>query len=168
MNLKKIYLETKGTSSFFIVLVLGVVAIKLFYDTMKLLRPVLFFIFGLYERKVLEGYKYINFIVFILSLYIFIRSLKYFREEKKMYKLIILLNIFLSILFLITYAFAIKKVGDYYFLTEMSLYDSQISNEGYEIYLLFVNNLYTIFSIFSYFIIGFLCRKYLKNKQMQK
>ncbi len=53
MNLKKIYLETKGTSSFFIVLVLGVVAIKLFYDTMKLLRPVLFFIFGLYERKVL-------------------------------------------------------------------------------------------------------------------
>ena len=157
MNLKKIYLETKGTSSFFIVLVLGVVAIKLFYDTMKLLIPVLFFIFGLYERKVLEGYKYINFIV---------RSLKYFREEKKMYKLIILLNIFLSILFLITYAFAIKKVGDYYFLTEMSLYDSQISNEGYEIYLLFVNNLYTIFSIFSYFIIGFLCRKYLKNKQM--
>ena len=75
MNLKKIYLETKGTSSFFIVLVLGVVVIKLFYDTMKLLRPVLFFIFGLYERKVLEGYKYINFIVFILSLYIFISLL---------------------------------------------------------------------------------------------
>ena len=168
MNFKKIYLETKGTSAFFIVLVLGGVAIKLFYDILKLLTPVLFFIFGIYERKVLEAYKYINFIVFVLSLYIFIKSLKYFREEKKMYKLIILLNLILSIIFLITYAFAIKKVGDYYFLTEMSLYDSQISNDGYEIYLLFVNNLYTVFSIVSYLIIGFLCRKYLKNKQMQK
>ena len=75
-----------------------------------------------------------------------------------------LLNLILSIIFLITYAFAIKKVGDYYFLTEMSLYDSQISNDGYEIYLLFVNNLYTVFSIVSYLIIGFLCRKHLKNK----
>ena len=71
-------------------------------------------------------------------------------------------------LLLITYAFSIRKVDEYYFLTRISLYDPQISNDGYDLYLLFVNELYTIFSIVLNLMIGFLCRRYYKNYQMKE
>lgn len=169
MNFKKIY-EIKETPLFSIFLIIVGIFIKLFYDLLKLLVPILNFIFGTYgmRPKILEGYKYINLLIVLLGFYILIRYWKYFRNNDKNLKRIILLNLLFSLLLLITYAFSIRKVDEYYFLTRISLYDPQISNDGYDLYLLFVNELYTIFSIVLNLMIGFLCRRYYKNYQMEE
>ena len=64
MNFKKIY-EIKETPLFPIFLIIVGIFIKLFYDLLKLLVPILNFIFGTYGMRpnILEGYKYINLVI---------------------------------------------------------------------------------------------------------